>query len=129
MRSSSSARRAASGLPLSTSFVLLGVGLGDDLVAFHRHREDGIFVAEEAILAEDADARRLGDVDRALGGRVVTGDDLEERRLARAVGADQTVTRAADQLERHVLEEDACAIGFPQIGDVDHGRTRSSGRS
>ena len=100
--------------------VLLGERARDDLVAGHRDVEDHVLVAHEAILPEHADARALGDDDRALGGGLVAGDDLEERRLAGAVGADEAVARPANELERHALEERARAVRLAEVLDRDH---------
>ena len=64
--------------------VLLAERLPDDGVALHREVEDGRAVVEEAVLAEDAEPRLARDRDAAAGRRLVPGEDLEERGLARS---------------------------------------------
>ena len=87
----------------------------------HGEVEDDLVVLEELVLPEDADAGAAGDGDGALGRRLVAGEDLEERGLARPVGADEPVARARVELERHSLEEHAPSVGLGELGDADHG--------
>jgi hypothetical protein len=62
--------------------VLLPLRLRDDDVSRHRHVEDGLGVAHEAVLPEDAHTCGLRDRDVSGGRRLVSRDDRQERRLA-----------------------------------------------
>ena len=66
------------------------------LVAHHHDVDDGHVLVAEVVLAQDADARLLGDRDRAVARDLVAGQDAQEGGLARAVGADQAVALAGD---------------------------------
>ncbi len=99
---------------------LLGEGARHDLVAGHRHVEDGQRILGGSDLGGARPTRVLVDDDGAIGRGLVPGEDLEERRLARAVGADEPVAGAGDELEGHALEEGARAVGLAEIGDRDH---------
>ena len=89
--------------------------------AHHRQVADDLAVVEEAILAQDADARVRRDGEAALRGRLVAGQDAQERGLARSVGADEAVARAGVELQRDVLEQRASAERLAELGDADHG--------
>jgi hypothetical protein len=94
-------------------------------VARHREVEDDRRVVEEAVLAEDADARARGDGHRAVGRRLVPRQDFQERRLARPVRAHEAVARARIELERHPFEQSATAVGLGELRDADHGCERA----
>ena len=47
----------------------------DDAVAHHRHVEDDVLVAEEAVLAEHAACGPLGEADAAVGRGLVARED------------------------------------------------------
>ncbi len=84
-------------------------------------REDGGNL-ERAHHAEPRDLRRLlvGDVrtvevDAAAGRRQELGREIEDRRLAGAIRADQRVDRAAIDVERQVLDRGEAA---KLLGDI-----------
>ena len=72
------------------------------------------------------DAEPAADRDRAAVRRLVAADDAQQRRLARAVGADQGRRGALADAERHLVEQGP-AVGQPErdAGDVDVGHCRS----
>ena len=85
---------------------------------------------DQRLLVDGGDAPALGvgraargrglavDQDLAVVGRVDAGHDLDQRRLAGPVLADQRVHLAPPQLERHVVE----GTGGPEaLGDAPHG--------
>ncbi len=75
------------------------------------------------ILLEDAELELLGDLDRALIRLLLSRDDLQQRRLAGSVGADEGVTFAWIEPHRDVLEEDLGAEALGELFEGDH-RTR-----
>ncbi len=91
------------------------------LVAHHHHVEHAHVFIRELVLAQVGHAlvRILGDV---AGARVEdAAQDLHERRLAGAVGADQAVAVAVAELDGDVLEQ---GLGPELLGDVgcdEHG--------
>ena len=94
--------------------------LPDVLLAHHRDLDDRHVLVLEVVLLEDAHAGAPRHVDDAVRGDLVAGEDLEEGRLAGAVGADEAVARAGVQLEGDALEEGVAAEGFGQVGDRNH---------
>ena len=79
-------------------------------VAGHRQVEDDLVDVEEAVLAEDADARARRERHAPVRRRLVPREDLQERGLPRAVRADEAVAGAGVELERRVREERAVAV-------------------
>ena len=73
--------------------------------ALHNRFEDGLRVVELRLLREIADLRPLRDLHRAHEVGVETREDLEERRLARAVRADDADVRAVEEREVDVLQD------------------------
>ncbi len=93
----------------------------DVLLAHHRHVDDRHVLVLEVVLLQDAQAGAPRHVDDAVRGDLVAGEDLEERRLAGAVGADEAVAGAGVELEGGALEQGVAAEGFGQVGDRNHG--------
>ena len=64
----------------------------------------------------------VGAVDErpAAGGFEERGENTQRRRLARAVGADETKDLALRHLERDVVQRQAAAVGLGQVLDRDH---------
>ena len=60
-----------------------------------------------------------GDIDRAAIRLVCAGDDLDERRFARAILAEQRMHFARPQIERHALERTHRAEGFGDGGELE----------
>ncbi len=87
----------------------------------HGEVEDDLVVVEEAVLPQDPDARVTPDGHRAVAGRLVPREDLEEGGLPRAVRADQAVAGARVELKRDPLEEGAAAVRLGELGNADHG--------
>ncbi len=62
---------------------------------------------------------RASDLDLALVGLFLPGDHAEERRLARAVGADDADDRAGRHLERELVDEQALAVALRDLVELD----------
>ncbi len=108
---------------------LLGQRPGDHLVPAHRQVQDDLGVVQEAVLAQHPHPRALGQQHLAGAGLLVTGQDAQERRLARAVGAHQPVTAAGVQLKRHPLEQGAGPVGLGDARGGKQGRVSLAGAS
>ena len=65
--------------------------------------------------------QRLGERHRAGVGRKLPGQQLEQRRFAGAVGADQADSVAALDAQREVANDRPLAIAFADVVGVDHG--------
>ena len=84
---------------------------GQPQVLPHRELREQVVALERAgdaapghrVRAQALDRRAL-EPDAAAGRRELSGDDVEERGLARAVGADDGAALARRHLERHVIE-------------------------
>ena len=105
-----------------------GSGADHDVVD-HRHRLETLHHLEGARDAARAALRRrqLGDVlageqDRALRRRQHAGDDVEQRRLAGAVRADQTDDFAAPDRNRDVAVRDEAAESLPDVVGFEQAR-------
>jgi len=68
-----------------------------------------------AALVDVAEAYGRTDFDRAAVGFFLAGEDLEQRRLTRAIGADDADDAARGQGEAEVFEQQLFAIG---LGDA-----------
>ncbi len=98
------------------------VGLGVDRLARLEHLEqlgvalhhgvDGrALIVGELVLLQRRQAQPGGDVHVAVRGLEIAAEHLEQRRLAGAVGADQAVAMAGQELDVDVLEEGfACEV-------------------
>ena len=82
-----------------------------------QHRlEDRLRVVELRLLRKVADLGALRDLHRAHELGVEAREDLEQRRLAGAVGADHAYVRTIEEGEVDVLED---RLGPLLLGDVD----------
>jgi hypothetical protein len=98
---------------------------GDDLADGRAHG-----VAQGVALGHIPDAgavvqvgdRHAEEVDLAAQHRDETEQALDERRLARAVGAEQGHHLTGGQREGHVVDDDAIAVAEGGVTDVDEGR-------
>ena len=106
--------------------LLLGPGRRHQFVARHGHVEDGVLVSKKAVLPENTEPRPLHHGETPLGGLFVAREDLEKRRLARPVGADESVAFARDELERHVLEQSPRAVRLSELRNFDHASPRKT---
>ncbi len=87
-------------------------GLPELLVAHHDDVENREGLVFEVVLLEHAQPQLLGHVEDPFAGHFLAGENLQEGRLARAVGADEAVTVARVELEAGALEERLLAEGF-----------------
>ena len=120
--------------------VVVGVGvghlLGDRVVAVELALDladglldvlqDGLALGQRRLLLEHADGG-AGVEDRvAVVGVVEPRHDLEQRRLAGAVGADDADLGAVQEREGHVVEDDLVAVGLAHVAQgedvLSHGR-------
>src|SRR5947208_3352707 len=66
----------------------------------------------------------------ALRGQVETGDEIEQRGLAGAVGADDRKDEAGRDCQAHVFDRVHAAEGNLEVlGNEDHARLKSSARA
>ena len=65
----------------------------------------GLRVVKLRLLRQVAHLRPLRDLARAEDVRVETGEDLQQRRLARAVAADHADVRPVEEAQAHVLQD------------------------
>ena len=127
---------------LGEELVVVGVGVGElggDLVepvdlrlggrdALHDVVPDVLGLVESGLLREHAHGVARGQERVAVGGVVDAGHDLEERGLARAVGADHADLGAGQEGQRHVVEDDLVAVSLACLAQgVDE--LRHSGRA
>jgi hypothetical protein len=77
--------------------------------------EDLLLLVEELVLPQHAEPRRLRDRDHAIRRLLVARQDVQQRRLAGAVGADQAVALAGVELERRTAEQDAVAVHHREV--------------
>ena len=91
-----------------------GVLLLADVVERHVAHDDGlqngVLVVHGLVLLQHAHTGLGVDVDRALGGFDLPGDDFQKRGFARAVGADDAVAVAAGELQVRLGEQDLPAV-------------------
>ena len=102
--------------------LLLGQDLPQLAVAHEGHVEDRVLLVEELVLAQHADAGPLGQADLAVAGLQLTGEDVEQRRLAGAVGADEAVALPGVEHEGDIGEEGAVAVDLGEVRDREHER-------
>ncbi len=79
------------------------------------------------ILVEIADGDATIDRDLALVGPLLAGDHAEQRRLARAVGADEADLLAAKDGRRSFDEEELLAVLLADGVEANHVRAGSKG--
>ena len=104
---------------------LLAQGFPHHRVAAHGQLENDGIVVEEAVLPKHAEACPLGQPEAAVRDLLVTGQEAQEGRLARAVGAHEPVARPRIELQGHVFEQHARAVFLGQVAGIDHaGRGR-----
>ena len=97
--------------------LVVAVELGLDLAgALLDVAEDGLVLVERRLLQEDADARARSQAGLAVGRLVESGHDLEDRRLAGAVGADHADLRAGVEGHRDVIEDDLLVVRLAGTG-------------
>ena len=87
--------------------------------------EDRLALGQRRLLLEHAD-RRAGVDDRvAVVGLLQAGHDLEQRRLAGAVGADDADLGAVQEGQGDVVEDDLVAVGLADVAEredvISHG--------
>ena len=80
------------------------------------------------ILAEIADGDAAIDRHLALVGLLLAGDHAEQRRLARAVGADQPDLLALVEGGRGLDEDDLLAVLLADVFETDHGAEKPGRR-
>ena len=90
-------------------------------VPHHRDVDDPVRLPVVVILLQDAEAHLLRNRDDPLRGRVLAGEDAEQRRLPRPVRADEAVAVPRVELDRDAAEEGLRAEGLAEVGDRDHG--------
>ena len=90
------------------------------LVAHHHRIQHGVGVILEVVLLQNGHPLFLGNNDLAGGGVQLSCEDTQERGLARAVGADDAVAVAGNELQLHVLEQGLAAEVHAYIVDCDH---------
>ena len=73
------------------------------------------------LLRHLADAGRAGNVDGAVVGRQLAGDQAQQRGLARAVAADEADLVAGGNAHRRLVEEDAAFDAEGEVVDMQHG--------
>ena len=84
-----------------------GLGLGHALLDVLQHR---LGLVEHGLLHEDADGVAGREQRVSVGDLVNAGHDLEQRGLARAVGADDSDFGSGQEGQRHVVEDDLVAV-------------------
>ena len=89
------------------------------------HRLERRRRARRGFLRDIADAAAARHLDAALVGFELLRDDLHQRRLARAVAADQPDARTRRQRRGRTVENGAPAEAHGDIGDRQHGRALS----
>ena len=95
----------------------LGLDLGHRLLDVLEHRGA---LRERRLLLEHADARVGVAHEVAVVGVVEPGHQLQQRRLAHAVGTDDADLRPVQERERHVVEDDLVAVGLADVAERDY---------
>ena len=115
-----------------TETVLVGeVGLFVDGVLFLHHViqvlvahddgvENGVIVVGVLVLLQNGQTLALFNGDSAGGGIQLTGEDSQEGGLAGAVGTDDAVAVAGEELEVNVLEQPLTAELHAEVGYCNH---------
>ena len=104
--------------------LLLGLhGLPQLGVAHHHHIQDGGALVLEVILLQDPQAGLARHGDGAGAGLLLTGQDPEERGLARSIGTHHTVALAGGEVDGGPAKQGLGAIVLPEVGYAQHGAT------
>ena len=105
----------------------MGHAQGDLDVLEHRHARIDIDALEGSRQPQLDDAmwRRPGDIlaletDRAAVQTEMPGDQIEQRRLARAIGADNGMFLALFQIDRDVVNGDEAFKNFVRLVGLQH---------
>ena len=96
------------------------VVLGLELAAAGRDLEDRLVADGRAFLREEAEVRAAFPFDQAFVRLVLVEDDVEERRLAGAVGADEAEAVRPGDVQRDLREQGAGSVGLGNIGNRQH---------
>ena len=108
------------GVGVRVDRVALGHGRPHLLVAHQHDVEYALVFVGELVLAQAPDALVGVDGDVARRGLQFAAEDLHERGLAAAVGADQAVAVAAAELDRDVIEQGPGPVLHGDAGCGDH---------
>ena len=100
--------------------VFLLADLVQTLVAHDDRIHHVVGVVGVLILLQDGHAGVGQDGYLAGGGLQLPGEDLQKGGLARAVGADDAVAVALDELKVHMGKEGLSAVLEAQVGNSDH---------
>ena len=90
------------------------------LVAHDDGVHDGVLVVGVLVLLQNGNTLFGVDMDGAVGGLQLAGEDAQEGGLAGTVGADDAVAVAGQELQVHVLEQPLAAKLHAEIVDSDH---------
>ena len=103
--------------PGEIAHFLLGGGDSGGLEFF----QDVVFQVEGLVfLAEEFEGDAVAPFEIAGIRRVFPGENVQQRGLARAVGADDADASAARDVEREILEERLARIAFGEVIDLEH---------
>ncbi len=87
--------------------------------------EDGLLLVQRRLLQQDADGVARGQARLAVGRLVQAGHDLQDGRLAGAVGTDDADLGAGVERHRDVVEDDLVAVRLARLGhgvdELGHG--------
>jgi len=72
---------------------------------------------EIGLLGDIADAQALSELQQAVVELLEPGDDLQQRRLARAIAADEAQSLAGLEREAGVVEQGDVAVGEMSVGE------------
>ena len=92
------------------------------LVAHERDIEDRVGGVQGLVLPQDPEAHIAGHRHRPRARLYIAREDVQQRRLAGSVPADQPVALAGVQPERRPAKEGAVPEGLLKAGGGDHGR-------
>ena len=105
---------------LGVEGVLLLHDIVEPLVAHDDRVQHRVLVVLEVVLLQNAHPLILGDHHLAGGRLQIPGEDPQEGGLSGAVGADDAVAVAGNELQLHVLEQGLAAEVHAYIVDCDH---------
>ena len=89
-------------------------------VAHDDRVHDGVIVIGVLVLLQNGDPLGGVDGDGAVGGVQLPRQDAQERGLARAVGADDAIAVAGEELQVNVLEQPLTAKLHTEIAYCNH---------